>query len=166
MLLHKKNFQNISYFPKKRISFAICLVLLFFVSFCSDIMPTISKNQKYKQQQYVSFLSIKHCLADDFDDEEFFLQDDDANLNTNKDPFEKFNRKMYNFNLGFYKTILFPISNFYNNYIPIEIRWTFKNFVQHYTETPKDAVYSVLDLDLEGMLVSTWRFATLRGQPS
>ena len=66
---------------------------------------------------------------------------------------------MYNFNLGFYKTILFPVSNFYNNHIPIEIRWTFKNFVQHYTETPKDTIYSVLDFDLEGILVSAWRFA-------
>ena len=139
----------------------ICVVLLSLIDFSGDIISFNEKsNQNQEYKQYTSLLKTKQCLAEDLDDdEEFFSQEIDISSRTNGDPFEKFNRKMYNFNLGFYKIFLFPVSNFYNNYIPIEIRWTFKNFVQHYTETPKDAIYSVLDFDLEGMLVSTWRFA-------
>ncbi len=102
------------------------------------------------------FLSnINISIADD--DDEFFEDIPVEITNNNLDPLEKSNRAVFKFNTHLYKVFI-PIGKVYEK-IPIEIRWTFKNLVQNYTETPKDAVLSVFDFDLEAMIASFWRFA-------
>ena len=91
------------------------------------------------------------------DDDEFFTEIVKTKQE-DKDFVEKSNRIAFNFNKKIYNKIFIPINNVYNK-LPIEIRWTYKNFVQNYTETPKDIVLSAFDFDLEAMVVSGWRFA-------
>lgn len=91
------------------------------------------------------------------DDDEFFANIPAQQQSVTQDLFEKSNKAVFKFNSQLYKRIHIPIGRLYNK-IPIEVTWTFKNFTQNYTETPKDVVLSVLDLDIEGVLMSTWRF--------
>lgn len=103
---------------------------------------------------FSSFALTKIALADDDDDDAFAeIQQIEA-----YDPLESLNRKIFGFNEVLYDNIYIPFGMWYENNIPLPVRWSFKNFVQHYTETPQDIILSVLDLDLEGFLVSAWRF--------
>ena len=106
-------------------------------------------------------LLINTTKADEFDDEEalFLLQQQEQKQTKNdRDPFEYFNRKIFDFNMILYDNIFIPYEKFYTKYIPLEIRWTLKNFIQNYTDTPQDMVLSVLDGDIEAIIVSCWRF--------
>ncbi len=104
----------------------------------------------------VLFLSTKNAIADDDDD--MFFHESSVVINKT-DPWEAFNRKIFKFNVFFYDNLLIPFGNFYTNNIPLVVRWSFKNIAHNYTFTPRDAILSVLDADLEGILVSFWRFA-------
>ena len=89
------------------------------------------------------------------DEDEFFAET--PQQQTDVGWFETTNRAVFDFNSKFYNYFYIPIGHLYTH-IPIEISWTFKNFTQNYTETPKDIVLSILDFDLEAMLISSWRF--------
>ena len=105
---------------------------------------------------FSSFAFTKIALADDVDD------DDDAFAEIQQievyDPWERLNRKIFGFNEVLYDKIYIPFGNWYENKISLSVRWSFKNFMQHYTDTPQDIILSVLDFDLEGFLVASWRF--------
>ena len=101
----------------------------------------------------------KQAFADE--DEDIFAEADaiTVNLHANEyDPWEKFNRKIFAFNglLSYY--VLIPFSDWYEKKLPIQVRWTFKNYMQNYTENATDILYSTLDFDLEAIAVSFWRF--------
>ena len=102
------------------------------------------------------FAFTKIALADDADD------DEDAFAEIQQieayDPWESLNRKIFGFNEVVFDNVYIPFGRWYENNIPLAVRWSFKNFTQHYTETPQDMILSVLDFDLEGFLVSLWRF--------
>ena len=91
------------------------------------------------------------------DDDEFFTTTTSNTQNTMEALFEQSNKAVFLFNSKFYKNIYIPIGHLYNK-IPIEPIWIFKNFTQNYTETPKDIILSVLDFDIEALLMSGWRF--------
>ena len=105
---------------------------------------------------FSSLAFTKIALADDADD------DEDAFAEIQQieayDPWESLNRKIFGFNEVVFDNVYIPFGRWYENNIPLAVRWSFKNFTQHYTETPQDMILSVLDFDLEGFLVSLWRF--------
>ena len=96
-----------------------------------------------------------HNCAIANDDDEFFQTPQTQSVKT--DFFEKSNKTIFEFNSKFYHHIHIPIGHLYDK-IPIEITWTFKNFTQNYTETPKDIIFSIFDFDIEAILMSSWRF--------
>lgn len=104
---------------------------------------------------FSSFACTKIALADDDDDEDVFAEIQQIEA---YDPLESLNRKIFGLNEVLYDNIYIPFGRWYENNIPLPVRWSFKNFTQHYTETPQDIILSVLDFDLEGLLVSAWRF--------
>ena len=112
----------------------------------------------------VSFLmTIKPAYADDLeeDDEEFFTVPavkKEISI-SNQDPWEKFNRKIFAFNVVVYDNLLIPFADWYNNKIPLAIRFTFKNIMQNYVVNTSDAILSILDLDLEALATTFWRWA-------
>ena len=105
----------------------------------------------------LSFLNLRIALADE-EDEEFFSQSKTSVVNTKSDPFIKFNRKIFNFNVLIYDNILIPFDDWYEKNIPLGVRWTFKNYMENWTERPNDVILSILDFDIEGILVSYWKF--------
>ena len=104
---------------------------------------------------FSSFTCTKISLADDADDDDAFAEIQQIETN---DPWEKLNRKIFGFNEVIFDNVYIPFGRWYENNIPLSVRWSFKNFTQHYTETPRDMILSVLDFDLEGFLVASWRF--------
>ena len=118
--------------------------LLFFHSFALVILCSI-------------FLS-NNVFAES--DDELFAEIDNIQIQkniSNNDPFEKINRKIFNFNLSFWDTILVPFENKWNK-IPINIRQAINRSGENYIQQPTNIVYSVLDADLETMTISFWRF--------
>ena len=101
------------------------------------------------------FACTKISLADDADDDYAFAEIQQIETN---DPLESLNRKIFGFNEIIFDNVYIPFGRWYENNIPLPVRWSFKNFTQHYTETPQDMILSVLDFDLEGFLVASWRF--------
>ena len=57
-----------------------------------------------------------------------------------------------------YVNILIPFDDCYEKNIPVGVRWTFKNYMENWTERPNDVILSILDFDIEGILVSYWKF--------
>ena len=105
---------------------------------------------------FLSFACAKMVFADeDDDDDDAFAEIQQVEVN---DPLEKLNRKIFGFNEVIFNNVYIPFGKWYENHIPLPVRWSFKNFTQHYTETPQDMILSVLDFDLEGFLVASWRF--------
>ncbi|GEM_PF-2940838 len=107
-----------------------------------------------------NFTFAKITFADDDDDEEFFSAPQikkEVKL-SDYDPWEGFNRKIFSFNLIVYDNFLVPFSNWYNDNIPLAIRFTFKNVMQNYVVNTNDIILSVLDFDLEAIVVSFWRW--------
>src|SRR5574344_2436964 len=116
---------------------------------------TNCKNHLFKSSQYIklllftillfqSLLQFNIAIADE-DDNEVFAETKQTSLKDNTDPFEPFNRTIFKFNIVIFDKILVPFGDWYNSKIPLPVRWTFKNFVQNYTETPQDAILSVFD---------------------
>lgn len=132
------------------------------MSFCNKFKKHISK---YFLALFILFSNLfigNYCLADD-DDEDIFneieqTQEIEQKKSNDSDPFEKSNRKVFDFNMKIYDNVLIPFNQWYEDKIPLAVRWTLKNYIQNYTETPNDIIYSVLDFDVEGILVSFWRF--------
>lgn len=92
------------------------------------------------------------------DDDDFFAENTSQQQQFSQDDFfYKSNKAIFLFNSNLYQHIYIPIGHLYSK-IPIEPIWIFKNFTQNYTETPKDIILSVLDFDIEALLMSSWRF--------
>ena len=104
---------------------------------------------------FSSFELTKTVLADEDDDDDAFAEIQQIEVN---DPWERLNRKIFGFNEVIFDNVYIPFGRWYESNIPLPVRWSFKNFTQHYTDTPQDMILSVLDFDLEGFLVSSWRF--------
>ena len=103
------------------------------------------------------------ALSADTNDEDFFAemeQETQKQPSINNDPFEKFNRKIFDFNVVFYDKFLVPVGDWYANNLPPEVRIAIKNILQNYSTTPNDIFFSVADFDLEAIVVSGWRFFT------
>lgn len=129
-----------------------CFLHIFLVFF-SQILPI-----------FLTFFYISHfALSADADDEDFFTemeQELPKQPSTNNDPFEKFNRKIFNFNTAFYDKLLVPAGDWYENTIPQDVRIAIKNVLQNYSTTPSNIFFSVADFDLEAVIVGGWRFFT------
>ena len=110
------------------------------------------------------FFNTSHfALSGETDDENFFKemeQELPKKKPINNDPFEKFNRKIFAFNVLFYDKLLVPIGNWYDDTLPPEVRLAIKNVLQNYSTTPNDIFFSVADFDLEAIVVNGWRFFT------
>ena len=100
----------------------------------------------------------KPALADD--DDEFFAETPKTKIQANNlDPFESFNRKIFAFNIVIYDKMLVPFSDWYNENIPLAVRFTFKNIMQNFSTNTRDIILSVFDFDIEAILTSFWRWA-------
>lgn len=108
---------------------------------------------------FVFFLPMRNTAIAISDDDIFFSEPTVKTTVDNIDPWEPFNRKIFKFNVFIYDNLLIPFGDFYTSKVPLVIRWSFKNLMHNYTFTPRDAILSILDADLEGILVSFWRFA-------
>ena len=74
------------------------------------------------------------------------------------DPWIGFNRKIFSFNQIITDKFFLPISNWYIEKAPLAVKYMLYNFAKNYKSTPMDIAYSVLDFDIEGIIVSVWRF--------
>ena len=110
---------------------------------------------------FLFFININSSISNADEDDDIFAEADKIAINLKKneyDPWEKFNRKIFVFNGLLSYHILIPFSKWYEKNLPIQVRWTFKNYMQNYTENATDILYSTLDFDLEAVAVSFWRF--------
>lgn len=73
------------------------------------------------------------------------------------DPYESFNRSVYDFNMGFHDYIGEPVTNVYSDYVPSPIQTGFKNFFSNLT-VPLDAINSLLQGKVEQSMESFMRF--------
>ena len=80
-----------------------------------------------------------------------------AKTMNSEDPYEKFNRSVYAFNMGFHNLVGAPITNVYLNYVPSPAQTGFKNFFSNLT-VPLDAFNSLLQGKVEQSLESFMRF--------
>ena len=123
------------------------------------------KNKKICSFVCVFLLAFAYISIDSFADEDDDIFNELDNIQISKseeknsqDPFETFNRKIFNFNSLLYDNVFIKINNFYTENIPLAVRWSLKNYIQNYSNEPRSMIYSVLDFDLEGIVVSFWRF--------
>ena len=72
------------------------------------------------------------------------------------DPFIKSNKTVYDFNLAFYSFFKTPLDKYEE--LPIELRWTIKTLSAQYNEQIFYTVNNLIDLDLEGFVLSFWKF--------
>lgn len=79
-----------------------------------------------------------------------------AKKNEVSDPFIKYNEKMYLYNINYYKRMN-PFESWYST-TSIEIRWTIKTLSFHYSNQIFYMFYNFIDGDLEGFLLSFWKF--------
>lgn len=123
---------------------------------------------KQKNRFFFIFFVLFFCISNipsskAEDDEDFFAeigQETPRQPSINNDPFEKFNRKIFDFNVVFYDKFLVPAGDWYANNLPPEVRIAIKNVLQNYSTTPSSLFYSVADFDLEAILNNGWRFFT------
>jgi len=73
------------------------------------------------------------------------------------DPLQKYNRFIFRGNIFIDKHIINYGARIYN-YVPQEIRLSLSNVYANINYTPKFMVYSVLQLDFEGLAITMWRF--------
>ncbi|WP_164503772.1 MlaA family lipoprotein [Rickettsiales endosymbiont of Stachyamoeba lipophora] len=73
------------------------------------------------------------------------------------DPFEKFNRKIHNFNKAFDKTLLAPITNIYDRTIPVYARKSLNNALTNLRE-PIYFVNHSIQFSFHEALQTFWRF--------
>lgn len=72
------------------------------------------------------------------------------------DPWESFNKPIFNFNVGFDRHVLKPVITAYD-YIPRPVRGSISNFLSNLNE-PFNFVHGILRLDPEIAFTSFWRF--------
>lgn len=89
------------------------------------------------------------------DEDEFESTDGDILVH---DPFRKINESILRQNMKIYSNILIPTVTYYEENVPLKVRWVIKDFIANYTITTYDFMLSFLDYDVEGISVSLWRF--------
>jgi len=109
-------------------------ILIILVTIDSTILPTLS----WAQDGAISDIPFDNSDDDFMVDEEFNIDDDwdDYDEFIVKDPYEKYNRKMFNFNNKVYRYIFTPLSKGYDFLIPQKIQGSFNNLIRFAT-TPK-----------------------------
>ncbi|MGC9385591.1 MAG: MlaA family lipoprotein [Hydrogenovibrio sp.] len=75
-----------------------------------------------------------------------------------QDPYEGWNRAIFDFNMAFNDAIGEPVADAYNDYVPVPARIGVRNFFQNLKE-PLNVVNSVFQGDIEGTLTSFMRLA-------
>lgn len=76
---------------------------------------------------------------------------------TNPDPWEKFNRSMYDFNSGLDKAILRPVAVGYKDYTPTPVQKGVSNFFSNFGEVG-NIFNNMLQGKIDATASSTWRF--------
>ena len=75
----------------------------------------------------------------------------------NKDPFEKMNRSVFQFNKYVDQEIISPISNTYVKKVPAKIRSGVSNHLQ-WMDTPNTIINSALQTDMENTILASAKF--------
>lgn len=82
---------------------------------------------------------------------------DDSKSTKVRDPFESYNRKIFSFNDKLNSRIIHPIARLYEK-IPETPRGGIEGFFNFHYETQWGIIYSLAQFDLEGILITGWRF--------
>ena len=78
-------------------------------------------------------------------------------VSENKDPFEKMNRNVFQFNKYIDQTIISPISKTYIKKVPTKIRSGVSNHLQ-WMDTPNTIINSALQTDMENTILASAKF--------
>ena len=78
-------------------------------------------------------------------------------VSENKDPFEKMNRNVFQFNKYIDQTIISPISKKYIKKVPTKIRSSVNNHLQ-WMDTPNTIINSALQTDMENTILASAKF--------
>ena len=78
-------------------------------------------------------------------------------VSENKDPFEKVNRNIFQFNKYVDQKIISPISNTYIKKVPAKVRLSISNHLQ-WMETPNTIINSALQTDMENTILASAKF--------
>lgn len=100
-------------------------------------------------KQSFSNEDIYDIYEDDYEDESY----EENNNKKNNDPFEKINRKVFNFNMYIFEKFLIPAGNMYEKITTKFIRKRIKNVVSTLKE-PLITINSILELDYKNTLKS------------
>ncbi len=149
--------------PKINLLFFIIIKLKFFcIIFClyNAFLPNISFAIKNKEPSF-SLYTIKSMFnvgkqQDSGISDIYALYNNESEVK-NVDIFEKYNRAMFYFNLKLDEYVISYLADTYR-YVPIDIRGYLNNLYNNINYTPKMAAYSLLQLDLEGFMITAWRF--------
>lgn len=106
--------------------YTITILLLGFWALTTCAFPPIVSAQDGAISD-ISFTDYDFGLDDDWEEYEDLIV---------KDPFEKYNRTMFNFNNKLYKNIFVPLSKVYNFLVPKKIQGSFNNVIR-FASTPK-----------------------------
>lgn len=116
-------------------------VLLVFLAVSASLaaQPALAKSAKGKSK---------------VDDSKYYdIKNDAVQAN---DPWEAFNRPIFDFNLGFDRVIAKPITSVYDE-LPGEVRHSVSNFLSNLSE-PLNTIHGVLQLNPKVAFTSFWRF--------
>jgi phospholipid-binding lipoprotein MlaA len=109
----------------------------------------------------ISCLIQKSIHAQDYADKDYialYEQDNQYYCDKIRDPFEAFNRKVFNFNMALDKMFLRPISSIYGKVTPPKLRTAVTNIFNNLYLT-NVFVNSLLQGKIKNSLVTFWRFA-------
>jgi len=121
-----------------RSSFLCALTLISATALCSPAMAASSKHRA------------------DANDDKYYDIKDTQSANASEDPWESFNRPIFDFNVGFDRHIAKPFISAYD-VIPVEGRHAFGNFLSNLGE-PLNCIHGILQLDPGAAFTSLWRF--------
>jgi phospholipid-binding lipoprotein MlaA len=97
-----------------------------------------------------------HKKKSKVDDDAYYDIKDTASTLESNDPWEGFNRPIFDFNVGFDRYVMKPFIYAYD-VIPAPARHRFGDFLNNLGE-PLNVVHGVLQLDPEASFTSLWRF--------
>jgi phospholipid-binding lipoprotein MlaA len=112
----------------------------------------------YSQTKYQIEESVTEYSQYDIDIETDLYDDYDENIEVFYDPFEKWNRRVFNFNLGFNKVIIEPIGKGYRAVTTKGMRRGVDNAVKN-LRSPIILINSILQLDGENVARTISSFA-------
>lgn len=96
-------------------------------------------------------------INDNSDDMNLYIQDDQVYCDQIRDPFESFNRKIFDFNMTLDKVFLKPSARIYDKTVPPIARQMINNFFNNLNLTSV-FVNSTLQGNIKNSLMSFWRF--------